>query len=85
MKDYVCKGVEVLATVILVFKTNVASERDAIRIVNQLIAKWPDLKINFDLDDCDNILRIESFNECLEVRTITQYLKKIGYSIEELT
>lgn len=43
-----------------VFKTNVKSKTSAKKICSDLIAILPDSKINFDLEDCDKILRIES-------------------------
>jgi len=42
-----------------VFKTNVSSEEQAKTIVCKILDKFPTHKVNFDLDDCDNILRIE--------------------------
>lgn len=43
-----------------VFKTNVDSEKLALKIIRSLTKRFPHYKVNFDLDDCDNILRIES-------------------------
>ena len=53
-----------------VFKTNVGSIRDANYIVQRLAEEFPDYKINFDLSDCDRILRIQG-NQILERRIIT--------------
>ncbi|HLP63043.1 hypothetical protein [Flavobacterium sp.] len=43
-----------------VFKTNVQNHSDAERLVAELSKKNSILKINFDLNDCDNVLRIEA-------------------------
>lgn len=43
-----------------VFKTNVQNQVDAERLVTELSKKNGILNINFDLNDCDNILRIEA-------------------------
>jgi len=43
-----------------IFKTNIERKQTAIKIKLELLALFPDCKINFDLDDCDRILRIES-------------------------
>lgn len=43
-----------------VFKTNVQEKNEAQEIINLLMSKFPGSKINFDLHDCDRILRIES-------------------------
>lgn len=42
-----------------VFKTTVKTEEDAAEIINLLKEYFPNHLINFDLDDCDKILRIE--------------------------
>ena len=42
-----------------VFKTNVLSYSEALRILNKLEMEFPSFKMNFDLEDCDKILRIE--------------------------
>jgi predicted RNA binding protein with dsRBD fold (UPF0201 family) len=42
-----------------VFKTNVHSQDQAIEVINALQNILPFAKINFDLEDCDKILRIE--------------------------
>jgi hypothetical protein len=42
-----------------VFRTNVQNGEEAIRIKELLHALFPDSRINFDLDDCDRVLRVE--------------------------
>ena len=42
-----------------VFKTTVRRKEDAAQIVNLLQEYFPNHHINFDLEDCDKILRIE--------------------------
>lgn len=42
-----------------VFKTNIIQEEDASQISQLLNSEYPKHKINFDLEDCDKILRIE--------------------------
>jgi len=43
-----------------VFKTNIEDKTIADQIVEKLQLVLPSAEINFDLDDCDNILRVES-------------------------
>jgi len=45
-----------------VFKTNVGNKNQAEQILKALKKNFPRLKINFDLDDCDKILRVEGEN-----------------------
>jgi len=49
-----------------VFKTNVKETVHAKEIVDILLEHFPDNKINFDLHDCDKILRVEGKNFCTE-------------------
>ena len=45
-----------------VFKTDVRKHKEAKSLVNMLVEHFPGSKINFDLDDCDKILRVEGGN-----------------------
>lgn len=49
-----------------VFKTNVQETVQAKKIVTILLQHFPDNKINFDLYDCDKILRVEGKSFCAE-------------------
>ena len=42
-----------------IFKTNVRKVSEAKKLVILLLHHFPEAKINFDLKDCDNILRVE--------------------------
>lgn len=43
-----------------VFKTNVNNKMTAEELTSELHSSFPNSTINFDLDDCDKVLRIES-------------------------
>ena len=43
-----------------VFKTNVQEADESDKIILKLLEHFPDSQINFDLDDCDKILRFEA-------------------------
>ena len=60
-----------------VFRTNVTRKRQAKRLLNILSRQFPLLHINFDLEDCDNILRVEGENICKE--KITGLVAESGY------
>jgi len=46
-----------------VFKTNVLNKRAAKVILEEIGMHQPDYKCDFDLDDCDKVLRIEMKTE----------------------
>lgn len=67
---------------ILVFSTSVKQKRQVSKVTTLLtkipaIAQW-----NFDLEDCDNILRIEADN--VSPRYIEQLLIGVGIHCREL-
>ena len=65
-----------------VFKTNVQSTREAKRIIQKLAEEFPKHKINFDLSDCDRILRIQG-NDIFE-RKIISIVRSLNYNCEML-
>ena len=68
---------------VLVFKTSVSEERDVNTLRPVLDALTPATDLwNFDLEDCDNILRIETQN--LRASAIQDTLHTFGYFCEEL-
>jgi hypothetical protein len=67
---------------ILVFKTNIESPAGIQRAGNHLNSIGGIIKWNFDLDDSDNILRVESEN--LSPRAVESALKHAGCYCEEL-
>ncbi len=70
------------STVVEVFKTNVRNKRTAKMIILDLAQLVPNAKINFDLDDCDRILRIECHH--LIVGDVIEIVKLKGFSCEVL-
>jgi hypothetical protein len=56
-----------------VFKTNMKKKSQAEKILRVLQNKFFHLKINFDLEDCDKILRVEGKN--IQVKEIIRILK----------
>jgi hypothetical protein len=67
-----------------VFKTNV-TERDHANMLIGLIHKiFIDYKANFDLDDCDNILRVKSSEGKVQSSCLVDLLKHFGFHAEVL-
>ncbi len=67
-----------------VFKTNVDSEHEASNIINALHCKFQHYKSNFDLEDCDRILRVESENGTLKVFELLRFLGELGLNVKVL-
>jgi hypothetical protein len=65
-----------------VFKTNVEETELAAQLVSTLRIRFPFSKINFDLEDCDKILRIEDNDVC--AKTIIELMNHSGYECELL-
>jgi len=65
-----------------VFKTNVELTVQSEMLIKQIICYVPDGKINFDLEDCDNILRVEA--EHISNETIIGLLNQNGFYAEVL-
>lgn len=65
-----------------VFKTNVMRKAAANRLIAQLALLFPGSRVNFDLEDCDKVLRVEGLGICSE-KTIT-LLQGEGYECLEL-
>lgn len=45
-----------------VFKTNVEQQNQAVILLADLLQRFPSFAINFDLEDCDKILRVKGKN-----------------------
>jgi hypothetical protein len=65
-----------------VFKTNIDNRELAAQLRLELLELFPNTRINFDLEDCDKILRIESA-ECIAVEIERIVLSK-GFWCEVL-
>lgn len=65
-----------------VFKTNVQEAAESQKIIGRLLAHFPANRINFDLSDCDKILRVEGDEVCIE--TVSQLVTAEGYFCEVL-
>lgn len=65
-----------------VFKTNIRDLKTAEQLKTLLHAKIPEGRINFDLEDCDRILRVES--KFLIPDEIVNLLTRKGYFCEVL-
>ncbi len=65
-----------------VFKTNVQTEKQSKGLLPALCRSFPSLKINFDLDDCDKILRVKGEN--ISSKKIIEILNAEGFQCKIL-
>ncbi|KAF2329865.1 hypothetical protein [Flavobacterium daemonense] len=65
-----------------VFKTNVQEVDQSEMIVGKLLEHFPDSNINFDLEDCDKILRVHASS--ISKRKIIDLLHSYGFHCEVL-
>ncbi len=67
-----------------VFKTGVCNISVAQKLVREINEKFPEYKANFDLDDCDHILRVVSETGPVVSTAIVALLARAGYDVEIL-
>lgn len=67
-----------------VFKTNVADVGYAKRIINEIHENFINYKANFDLDDCDRILRVECKTKFVDQASLISLVREFGYTAEVL-
>jgi hypothetical protein len=65
-----------------VFKTNVQEMEQSKMIVGKLLEHFPNSIINFDLEDCDKILRIHASS--ISNTKIIELLNSYGFHCEAL-
>jgi hypothetical protein len=65
-----------------VFKTNVRKKAQSKMLLCSLSEAFPSFKINFDLSDCDKVLRVEGDN--MEALRIMILVKEYGFTCEVL-
>ena len=67
---------------ILIFKTSVKDKSDISKLKPYIDDLVPDGKWNFDLEDCDNIFRVETGRDIYS--SIILLFNGLGYYCEEL-
>ncbi|MEO6221504.1 MAG: hypothetical protein ABIO81_13810 [Ginsengibacter sp.] len=67
-----------------VFKTNVLITEHANMLFNEIHKKFSALNANFDLEDCDNILRVKCTTGPIQSSSLIKLLKNFGFHAEIL-
>ena len=61
-----------------VFRTNVTYSLQAMFIRERIMQFFPEYKVNFDLGDCDRVLRIEAA-DTVDVAEVIRIVSSIGF------
>jgi hypothetical protein len=64
-----------------IFKTNVKNKKAAKQVLKLLHSQLPACYFNFDLDDCDRILRAQSDSCPIETHSIIQLVREQSIEI----
>ncbi len=67
-----------------IFRTNVTEEGQAVLLLKQLQLEFPAYRVNFDLEDSDNILRITSKANMINTERVISFVQKSGYVLQLL-
>ena len=68
-----------------VFKTDITTEAEASVVLKLINGTFRLCRSNFDLDDCDNILRVETEEETIDSGMMIMLISKTGYHAEVLS
>ncbi|AWG22875.1 hypothetical protein FFWV33_15755 [Flavobacterium faecale] len=67
-----------------IYKTNVLKKKQAKEIAKKIKALFSNYKVNFDLEDCDCILRVDTSGGILDNNTIIEIFRENNFYIEIL-
>jgi hypothetical protein len=67
-----------------VLSTTVKTEKQADMLLDRFRKVYPSYRINFDLEDCDNILRVEYHTDQMDTDGIREIIRKCGFMAEVL-
>lgn len=68
-----------------VFRTNVNDPDEAGALLGRIHATFAHYSANFDLDDCDKILRVEACQGKVESSVLIKMLREFGFDAEVLS
>ncbi|WP_125723725.1 hypothetical protein [Flavobacterium ustbae] len=79
---YQFKELQEAEKIVEIFKTNVQKESDRDYVIAVMQNQFPEYQINFDLEDCDKILRVEGID--LQYDTVMNEVHGLGYTCVRL-
>ena len=66
-----------------VFRTDVQEAEHALILVTEITRQFSHYEVNFDLEDCDRILRVKSIG-VVDASALVELVRGFGYSAEVL-
>ena len=83
--DMIVFSTQTKSTVMVeVFKTSVVCQQQAALLLHRSHTAFPACRANFDLQDCDRILRVENPVGSIDAAAITALLQENGFWAEPL-
>ena len=73
-----------MCAMVEVFKTNIDNEDEVDLILFKLGNVFPEFRINFDLEDSDKVMRIESPDSNIEVKSVIGFMNSFGFYCKPL-
>jgi len=67
-----------------IFKTNIGDAEQARLVAREIRERFSHYSVNFDLDDCDRIMRVKCDLEHIDTANISTILAKLGINAEVL-
>ncbi len=67
-----------------IFKTNIDDPYEAARLIGQMERLFSGYAVNFDLDDCDRIMRVKSETDEIDADSIIALVSTSGFNAEVL-
>lgn len=67
-----------------IFRTNVSSHLQANSILERLQKEFPHYEMNFDLEDCDKILRVDGKKDAVNPQSVMELVKHFKCEIKVL-
>lgn len=70
--------------IVEIFKTNVQNNNDADDIIASFLNEYSCYRTNFDLEDEDNVFRVEAIHKDVDIEGIIKSIQNLGYSCERI-
>jgi hypothetical protein len=67
-----------------IFRTNVTKKSVSKRVKSKLLEVIPTAAINFDLQDCDRILRVQNEEQNFDAQQVIELVGTMGFDCEVL-